>query len=159
MKTEYIYKINKTIAEACGWKPRLTAFYCSNDEGLSGWGTFGRKYEAEQFLDTIGINDTRHGSKVFPLYENPPNYYGDLNACHEMEKALDPVQEWHGEEHNYNAAIATSNHETERGGWLWLRIGARTPRSSRRPRNLCRLCLLTMRSRKTSQIPARNLHQ
>ncbi len=58
-------EINKTIAEACGWTY------------ITSLGS-GRKPDHGSFRETDKI----------------PNYYGDLNACHEMEKGLKNWQQW-----------------------------------------------------------------
>ena len=66
-------EINIAIAEACGW----TKCVCG-DENCGAW--FPKDSETAKLL---------------------PNYYGDLNACHEMEKVLtydateeNPLTDW-----------------------------------------------------------------
>ena len=62
-------EINKRIAEARGWTD-----------------VNGRAVELLGFAPTPRM---KHGIK---MYDEIPNYYGDLNACHEMEMVMNPDQ-------------------------------------------------------------------
>jgi hypothetical protein len=65
-------EINKAIAEYCGWA------------------------EIEPEIERIGIEDVPNGQLrgITPKGNSCvlPDYYNDLNACHEMEKKLSSIQ-------------------------------------------------------------------
>lgn len=80
-------QINQAIAEHLGW----TDFYTANKAGKRnphGQHLFGH--------NPATCEDSTFGGKEF---REVPNFYGDLNACHEMEKSLKdtPVYNfWYG---------------------------------------------------------------
>jgi hypothetical protein len=67
-------EINKAIAEYCGWA------------------------EIEPEIERIGIEDVPNGQLrgITPKGNSCvlPDYYNDLNACHEMEKKLNEKKVW-----------------------------------------------------------------
>lgn len=68
MKTELTQEQKRIkIAEACGWKD------C---------------HRSEHWMKTIGTLDEVDGDN----YKELPDYFNDLNACHEMEKVLTRFQ-------------------------------------------------------------------
>lgn len=69
-------EINIAIAEACGWKVKFVA-----DRG-------GSDGECTHLIDPNGDITISHWGEwgIEGFTNNIPNYYGDLNACHEMEK-------------------------------------------------------------------------
>ena len=68
-------EINKAIAEACGWKLIKGDFV-----------SWGKVAEREGGKTTAWRNP--QGICYEPCLQHIPNYHGDLNACHEMERTL-----------------------------------------------------------------------
>ncbi len=74
MRKTPAYKINWKIAELCGW----TSKKVPSDEQVAAQGY-------DEFRHTWWYNP-------FGAQQAPPDYYGDLNACNEMESGLDEAQ-------------------------------------------------------------------
>jgi len=67
-------RINIKIAEACGWTAT------ENHGSMGGW--IAKQPNGGSVYDAIG------GTKDDAISRACPDYYNDLNACHEMEKVL-----------------------------------------------------------------------
>ena len=80
------------IAEACGWR-------------------LNKNKHTSKSLDWIGPDDQR-------TYM-PPDYLKDLNACHEMERALDDDQRF-----NYETTLHSLNQKYGLGISVWETIHA-----------------------------------
>ncbi len=82
---------NIAIAQSVGWKMKMSETF----------GELWLKPGAQEEGDTIYTRD------------EIPNYYGDLNACHEMEKVLDKDQRYH-----YVTRLVESNKTG--GGYIFV---------------------------------------
>jgi hypothetical protein len=100
MKTDA--EINAAIAEWCGITPRLDEYWVYSDsrKALCMSGT---QHECIDWFVGLPNNSPYRQSdwQIVPHYTTP-NYIGDLNACHEMEKTLDYAS---GQRGDYWAAL------------------------------------------------------
>ena len=74
----------------------------------------------------FGITPNSKGKKY--RIEAVPQFHKCLNACHEMEKALDAASEWNGEEHHACAEEAYMGHladiTSRRDDWMLIHATA-----------------------------------
>lgn len=81
------------IAEACGWK-------CSETTGA--W-------------CIPACWEKRHHGSSWVSPSNLPDYFSDLNACHEMEKLIVTGEGWRQRLERYSSKLMSVMHETDFG--------------------------------------------
>jgi hypothetical protein len=92
------------IAKVCGWK---NADHPDAMRLKEGW-TMPEKW----CIDPKGVLRFNH---------DRPNYLGDLNACHEMEKLLTEEQRITYSDYTYDVAC---RYQEQTGKWRWISLTA-----------------------------------
>jgi hypothetical protein len=115
-------QINKTIAEYLGWKPLVKQWFCSKDNGESGWLFDDYKENCEEYLKNVKETDWRYGSTIHPSMSLPPKYCEDLNLMHEAELTLSSDQYNTFSDELYSIAL---RHKEITNKWTWLSSAAK----------------------------------